>query len=163
MVKKVKKSEEKTKSDKQVVEEVTKKLLELMGTKAEISVVEDKDNNAILIDIEGKDEAGLIIGNRGSTLLAIQTIIGMIVRNKIGDWRRIIVDVADWREKEEERLKILAYEAVERAKTTGEAQNLYNLSASQRRVIHLTLSDDPSVKTESQGEGKDRYLVISAK
>ena len=75
----------------------------------------------------------------------------------------IVVDVSNWREKEEERLISLATITAQRAKDTGEVQYLYNLTPAQRRVIHLTLSENPGVSTESQGEGKDRYLAITPK
>ena len=92
-----------------------------------------------------------------------QVILGMIYKRKTGEWQRIVVDVSNWREKEEERLISLATITAQRAKDTGEVQYLYNLTPAQRRVIHLTLSENPGVSTESQGEGKDRYLAITPK
>jgi len=64
------------------------------------------------------------------------------------------------REKEKERLEQLALRTAERVKETGRQESLYNLSSSQRRIVHLTLAGQSEVKTESIGEGKDRYLVI---
>lgn len=153
----------KDKKDQDILKEIAEKLLSLMSTKATLDVSEDKENDALVVRINAGDEAGLIIGNRGRTLNSIQVILGMIFRKKVGDWKRIIVDVSDWREKEEERLTGLASLTAERAKTTGEPQYLYNLTPAQRRVVHLSLSKNPEVTTESQGEGKDRYLVISPK
>ena len=146
-----------------VVEDVSKTLLDLMGTKAGIIVSEDKKNEAYLVNIEDKDEAGLIIGNRGRTLLALQSLIGIIIKRRLGEWKRVILNISDWREKEEERLRNLAYQAGERAKTTKEPQHLYNLTASQRRIVHMALSGDESLETVSQGEGRDRFLTITAK
>jgi spoIIIJ-associated protein len=145
------------------VRKVSNKLLKLMGTKAKAGVSYDEDNEAIVVKIDAGDEAGLLIGNRGLTLNSIQSILGMIYQRKKGEWQRIFVDIADWREKEEERLNALAQQAAERAITTGESQTLYNLTASQRRLIHLFLSEDKSVETESTGEGRDRFLIISPK
>jgi spoIIIJ-associated protein len=158
---KTKKKDNPSKVD--LVKETTDKTLELMGMKAKASVSEDSENEAIRVEIDAKDEAGLLIGNRGRTLQSIQLLVGIIVRNKMGDWVRVIVNVSDWREKEEERLKKLALQVAERAKETGDPQNLYNLSSSQRRIIHLALSDDSLISTESVGEGKDRCLVISSR
>ncbi len=146
-----------------LVENLTNKLLNLLGTKAEAHVSEDKENESISVNIEAGEETGLIIGNRGKNLQAIQTLLGMMVRRETGEWTRIVVDTSDWREKEEERLKKLAVQAAERAKATGEPQYLYNLTPSQRRIIHLVLSEDPEIQTESQGEGADRYLIINLK
>ncbi len=154
------------KIDKEVlkqVEDLSKELFELIGLKPDIEISHDKENEAVLVELKSDDSTGLIIGRRGETILSIQSVLGMMVRQKVGGWVRIVVNIGDWREKQEEQLKELAKTAAERARETGEPQRLYNLSASQRRVIHLTLSEDKDVKTESEGEGRDRHLVISLK
>ncbi len=138
-------------------------LLSLMGTKAQVKASEDKKNEAVRIDIETEEETGLLIGRHGETIEAIQSILGMMLKKKTGDWVRIIVDVGGWREKQEERLRDLATQTAERAKETGEGQPLYNLSPAQRRVIHLTLADNPDIETESAGEDEERYLIIRPK
>lgn len=145
-----------------VVEKLANELLALMGTEAKATVAEDKENDATRVNIEAGEAAGLIIGGRGATLYAIQTLLGMMFRKKFGEWKRIIVDVSSWREKEEGRLTQVAKLAAERARATGEPQRLYNLTPSQRRSVHLALSEDEDVETESEGEGKERYLVITS-
>lgn len=146
-----------------VVQEDANGLLKLMGTTATASVLEDTQNEALLVNIEAKDEAGLLIGRHGDTLNSLQMVLGLILRQKLGEWKRILVNVGDWREKQDEYLKEMAQATAERAKQTGESQNLYNLSAAQRRVIHLSLSEDPEVETVSEGEGEERYLIIRLK
>jgi len=145
-----------------LIEETTNELLSLMGTNAKAKVSEDKENEAFRIDIE-TEEVGLLIGHHGETLNSIQTILGMIFRQKTGEWTRIIVNVGDWREKQEEYLKHLAEQTAARVKETGQEQSLYNLTPGQRRIIHLTLSSDPELETESIGEGRERYLVVKPK
>jgi spoIIIJ-associated protein len=146
-----------------LAEKMANELLSLMGTKAQVKASEDKKNEAVRIDIETEEETGLLIGRHGETIEAIQSILGMMLKKKTGDWVRIIVDVGGWREKQEERLRDLATQTAERAKETGEGQPLYNLSPAQRRVIHLTLADDPDIETESAGEDEERYLMIKPK
>ena len=143
-----------------VVEKLAKELFNLMGSAATLSVSFDKENDAVLVDIDAKEETGLLIGRRGETLNSIQTILGIMARQKTGEWARIIVNVGDWREKQESHLKELADQAALRAKETGQPQPIYNLSASQRRVIHLALAEDPEVETISEGEGEERYLIV---
>ncbi len=152
-----------TKDKIKIVEEYASKLLSLMGTSAKIEVYEDKDNEAIKVDIKSEEELGLIIGKRGETLLSIQSVLGMMVRQKTSEWVRIIVNVGDWREKEEQYLENLAMQTADRAKDTGEAQELYNLSSSQRRIVHMVLSEVNGIETESLGEGKGRYLIVKPK
>ena len=142
------------------VEKISQELLLLMGTKAKPEVVEDKDSDTILINIITEEEAGLLIGSRGDTLNSLQTIIGMIFYKKFGEWKRIIVNISDWRERQEERMRDLANQTAQRAIETGDSQSLYNLNASQRRIIHMALSENKDVETESEGEGRERYLIV---
>ncbi len=100
------------------IEESAVKLLSLMGSRAKVSVSSDEDNQAVLINLETDDETGLLIGRQGETLMAIQTILGMIARKNFEEWVRIIVNVGDWREKQESRLKELAVQTALRAKET---------------------------------------------
>lgn len=148
------------KSKIKLVEEIAKELFGLIGSEAEVTVGEDKANEAILVKVDTQNETGLLIGRRGETLNSIQSILGIMVRQKLGEWVRIVVNVGDWREKQEDRLKELANQAALKAKETGQAQPIYNLSAAERRVIHLVLADDKEISSASEGEGDERYLVV---
>jgi spoIIIJ-associated protein len=134
-----------------------------MSTKAKPEASYDKDNDTFVVNVEAGDETGLLIGKKGETLLAIQTVLGFLLKQKIGEWKRVLVNVGDYREKEESYLKDLAATTSERAKETGEPQNLYNLKPWQRRVVHMALSEDKDITTESEGEGEDRFLIIKPK
>lgn len=160
---KVQKIKAKKVNKKALVKEIAEELLGLMGTKARPNISEDKKNDAIVVDIETDDEAGLLIGNRGDTLNSLQAIAGQIFRQKFGEWQRIIVNVSDWRERQEQRLTELAVQTAQRAKDSGESQVLYNLTPAQRRIVHLTLAENKKIETESLGEGQERYLVIRPK
>lgn len=144
-------------------QELTDKLFSLMGTKAKGKVGFDKEDNAIRVDIDTEDETGLLIGSRGETVNAIQTSLGMMLRNELDGWVRVLVNIGDWREKQEEQLKDLATQAAERARETGEPQTLYNLSPAQRRIVHMVLSEEKDLETESFGEEEERYLVVKPK
>ena len=146
-----------------ILKEQVENLFKLMGITSEIEVLEDKENDSYLVNVKGEKETGLLIGARGRTLQSIQMVLGLMFRQKTSEWKRIILNVSDYREKEEERLKSLASQTAERAKSTGEAQHLYNLTPSQRRIVHMSLSEDSDIHTESQGEGQDRFLVVTPK
>jgi len=144
-------------------QDIANKLLELLGTEAKASAEFDKKAEAILINIETDSETGLLIGRHGETLDSLQGVISMMLFQKHQEWYRVLLNLGDWREKQEERLNDLAKQASERAKQTGDTQNLYNLNATQRRIVHLELSKDTDVETESVGEGVERYLTIRPK
>lgn len=148
--------------DVQIIDAFAKKLMELAGVECDIDTQIDKDNNAIYVDIQ-TDEAGLLIGNRGRTLYSLQKLLALMYMGTQDEWRRVLVNVADWREKEKEKLINLASNAAERAIQTGEEQVLYNLGPAQRRVVHLTLADYQGVETQSEGEGSQRQLKILPK
>ena len=146
-----------------LVQESADKLLSHMGVKAKASVSEDKETETIIVDIDPGNEAGLLIGRHGETLNSIQSILAIVLRQKIDEWIHIVVNAGDWRQRQEERLVALAKQAVERAKETGQPQHLYNLSSSERRVIHLSISKEKGIETESVGEGEERYLIVKPK
>ena len=71
------------------VQEDANELLKLMGSTATASVLEDSENDALLVNIEAKDEAGLLIGRHGDTLNSLQMVLGLMLRQKLGEWKRI--------------------------------------------------------------------------
>jgi spoIIIJ-associated protein len=147
----------------EVLQKITDELLSLMSTKAKATVSFDKPNEAYIVNVEAGDETGLLIGKKGETLTSIQTMLGILFKQKTDEWNRVVVNIGDYREKEEDYLKGLATTTAERAKETKEPQSLYNLTAAQRRIVHMTLSEDEDVETESVGEGEERYLVVKSK
>src|SRR3989344_2627984 len=153
----------KKESGDKILNGIVKDLFKMIGIKSKVEIVEDAENNSANLNIEAGDEAGLLIGNRGRTLNSLQTIIGILYKQRTGEWKRIVLDVGGWRDKENDRLTEIAVSTAERAKQTGDSQTLYNLSPAQRRIVHVVLADDNEVVTESFGDGKDRYMVINTK
>jgi len=151
------------KNKEKTLKSVAEELFSLMSVNAEIDCSYDKDNDTFNVNVQAEDTTGLLIGKKGETLASIQTILGILFKQKVGEWHRVVVNIGDYREKEEDYLKNLADSALARAKETGETQRLYNLNAWQRRVIHLYLSENPEVSTESEGEGEERCLAINLK
>lgn len=145
------------------IEKFAVKLLSLMGSQAKVNVSLAEGGQIVVVNLETEEETGLLIGRQGETLMAIQTILGMMARKDFEEWVRITVNVGDWQEKQEARLKDLATQTAQRAKETGEPQYLYNLMPNQRRIIHLALSEDKELETESQGEGVERFLIVRMK
>lgn len=146
-----------------ILKEVSERLFELMSVNAKVSVDYNKEDEVFVVDVDAGDATGLLIGKRGETLLSIQNILAMLFKQKTGEWEKLVVNVGDYRQKEEEYLKGLAESTALRAVETGSSQNLYNLKSWQRRVIHLVLADRKDVTTTSEGEGEERYLIISPK
>ena len=122
------------------------------------NTIEEKDGR-ISVNMEGND-MGLLIGYRGETLEALQTILGVVANKGAEEYMKIDLDAENYREKRKETLKNLAnkkaYEAVKYNKNiTLEPMNAY-----ERRVIHMALQDNDKVTTYSIGEEPYRKIVI---
>lgn len=140
-----------------IAEELLGKL-EIVGT---VTVTTD-ETDAFRVNIS-TEETGLLIGHHGKTLESLQVILGIIVSKKLGRWVKTYVNVGDYREKREEALMHMAQRAAERALASGRPVELSRLSPAERRIIHLTLSGDDRIVTESSGEGDDRVLLVKPK
>lgn len=122
------------------------------------NTIEEKDGR-ISVNMEGND-MGLLIGYRGETLEALQTILGVVANKGSEDYMKIDLDAENYREKRKETLKNLAskkaYEAVKYNKNiTLEPMNAY-----ERRIIHMALQENDKVTTYSIGEEPYRKIVI---
>ena len=147
----------------ELLKEVCDQLFSLMSTSVKTTVDYNETDGVFVVEVEAGDATGLLIGKRGETLLSIQNIISILMKVKTNEWEKIVVNVGDYRQKEEEYLNNLAVNTAQRAVETKTPQNLYNLKAWQRRVVHMSLAEDKNVETTSEGEGEDRYLIISPK
>jgi spoIIIJ-associated protein len=145
----------------ETVKQITEDLLNKLEVVATVSVDTD-ETGAFRVHVE-TEETGLLIGYHGQTLESFQIILGMLISKKLDAWQRVYVNVGDYREKREEALMHMAQRAAERALAIRRPVELSNLSASERRIIHLTLSGDERVATESVGEGLDRRLIVKPK
>jgi spoIIIJ-associated protein len=143
------------------VKTLTEDLLSKLEVTGTVNVDVD-ETGAYRVHIE-TEETGLLIGYHGQTLESVQILLGMLVSKELGSWQKVYVNVGDYREKREEALMNMAQRAAERALAMQRPVEIAHLSASERRVIHLTLSGDERVATESIGEGQDRRLVVKPK
>jgi len=106
------------------------------------------------------EDTGLLIGRDGQNLAAVQYLASRMVTRAVGSQVRVQVDAGDYHMRQDSRLQELALTLAEKVKATGKVQTTRPLSAYQRRVIHLTLQNDPEVQTRSSGEGALKHVVI---
>jgi len=145
-----------------VIKKTAQELLELLGiVDPKISLEKNKDD-VFHLSIETKD-SGALIGYHGENIYALQLILGLIVYKKMEKWQRIVVDVGDWREKREEQLQRMALSAAQRVKFSKESVTMPSLNSAERRIIHIALAENPDVETRSEGEKRERRLVIEPK
>lgn len=137
--------------------EIVGQLLARMGIRC--SVTSRATPEAIIVDVSGRD-LGVLIGWRGETLRALQTMTNLLASRKIGPDQRVIVDVERYRQRRENTVREIAYRAARQVKVTGDPITLDAMQPFERRAIHLALEADPDVTTVSIGEEPDRRVVV---
>ncbi len=110
------------------------------------------------------EEAPTIIGRHGETIRALQKILEVILYRKVGESVRVLINVNDYREKQKERLEVLASQYADKVTETRQPEKISYLSSFERRIIHqYVTSNYPELTSYSVGEGKDRQLVVDLK
>ncbi len=140
---------------------ILKEFLDALGAPyKDISSLEVAGQNIYMINA---DDGKQLIGSHGDTIHAIDHIIKKIVENKMAgesEEAHFLIDVNDYRTRQIRDLQTKAKMMAERARSFQYDVELSPMSAYERLIVHTTLQDEPNVKTESQGEGRSRRVVI---
>jgi len=150
--------------------DVVSTLVDKMGILAAVEVVDrggqvDPITNEVSplgLNIVG-DDLGALIGRRGETLRDLQFIARLIISRRLGAWPNVVLDVEGYRARRVNALRSLAQRLAEQVQQTGRPAVLEPMPAHERRIVHLTLRDNPAVYTESTGEGEERKVQIFPK
>lgn len=121
-----------------------------------------RDDDKICINLITPNSS-FIIGYRGEVLDALQCLAGAVANIGRDDYKRVVVDCENYREKREDTLNDLAEKLAEKAVRTGRKINLEPMNPFERRIIHTALSKNEDVTTESEGKEPNRYIVIVPK
>lgn len=151
----------------QIAGVVVRELLAKMKVKAQVTAhyaePEDERSKALVwVDVRGGD-LSILIGPHAETLNALQYIAGLIASKEIGHTIPLVVDVEGFRARRAQQLRQLARRMADQAVKTGRRQVLEPMPASDRRIIHIELRNNPAVTTESIGEEPRRKVTIIPK
>lgn len=135
-------------------------VFEKMNLNVNIEVVEDDES--VLLKVKGKD-IGIIIGRRGETLDSLQYLTSLVVNKNKGDYKRIAIDIENYRQKREETLIKLANRLAERVVKYKKNITLEPMNPYERRIIHSSLQNNRYVETYSVGDEPNRKVVITLK
>jgi spoIIIJ-associated protein len=141
----------------EIAKELTKGLLERMGVRTEVEGFLKEGN--LYLEIKG-DQEGILIGKHGRTLESLQMLVNRMVNKRLKNAMRVILDIDDYRKRRADSVTLMALRLGDEAKRTGHSQVAGLLNAYDRRIIHLTLKEDPFLKTESIGEGELKKVKI---
>lgn len=157
----VRQMKEKKKENKKTAKEEAELLLKDLEIEGKVEVEEEEDGIRIVIDA-GENNA-FLIGRHGDTLSSLQHILTLIVTKKAGEFVRLIVEIGDYRKQREEYLRNLAEKLKQEVVSNSIERTIRDLKSWERRIVHVFLTNDPDVVTESRGEGRERILVIKKK
>ncbi|KKQ27476.1 MAG: Single-stranded nucleic acid binding R3H domain-containing protein [Candidatus Levybacteria bacterium GW2011_GWA2_37_36] len=152
------------KKEIKTIQEVTEKLLKLLDVDGDFEILESKESKEESVEIVlNTKDTGVVIGYHGDTLEGLQLVLSLCVARNLGRFVRISIDVGDYKKNRTEFLKTLAQETKERALAEGKEIAVPELKSWERRIVHLLLEKDEEVVSESQGEGRDRVLIVRPK
>ena len=138
---------------------LVRNVVSAMGLSLDVQVVDTPD--AIRIEISG--EGGeVLLKRKGEALDALQQIVNTGFRRELEDDRSFVVDCMGYRKGKDDELKLMTRHTMEKAKLSG-PQEMGPLNPYSRRLVHLTVAEDPTMSSESIGDAFMKTVIISKK
>jgi len=141
------------------VREFTSQTVAAMGLPLDVTLVDAGDNIRVELSGEGGE---LLLQRRAEALDALQQIVNAAFRRELKDDRSFVVDYMDYRKSKDAELRQMARFMMEKAKDTG-PQEMGPLNPYARRLVHLTVAEDPQMSSESIGDAFLKTVIISVR
>jgi spoIIIJ-associated protein len=141
------------------VREFTRQTMAAMGLALDVEVKDNPDGIRVEIAGEGGE---FLLRRRAEALDALQLIVNTAFRRELKDDRSFVVDCLDYRKAKDEELRQMARFLMEKAKSSG-PQEMGPLNPYARRIVHLTVAEDPALSSESIGDAHMKTVIISAR
>ena len=154
-----------TDADSAPAKEILETLLRGMGLSAKVQVLPDtsgEEAHAFVLNIVG-DDLGVLIGRRGETLHDLEYMTRLLAAHKMEHAPKLVVDVEGYRTRRERSLRELAKRMADRVQSNRQPITLEAMPPNERRIVHLSLRDHLTVRTQSIGEGDHRRVMIIPK
>lgn len=135
-------------------------MLAFFGVNADVKAVLSED--VIELSVPSTDSNSILIGRSAETLRSIQYLISTTLRNNDAAVTRVNVDIADYKRQRADKVAAQAREWIEQVRKTGDSY-VANLNAADRRVVHNIAAEFDDIQTFSEGEGRDRRIIIAQK
>ncbi len=136
-------------------------ILSFFGLNTDVKV--SCDDEVIELSVPSTHLNGFLIGQRGDTLRALQQLLSTTMKNKNAFIHRVNLDIADYKRQRYDRLVEQVGTWIKQVRDTKEPYHLQPMNAAERRVVHQAVSDYSDIVTLSEGEGRDRHIVLSFK
>lgn len=125
-----------------------------------VAVSSTIDDEVIQLSVPSTSLNSLLIGRNADNLRALQHVVSMALVAKGGELTRVNVDVANYKRQRADRIEEKAEGWIAKVRETGKPMEI-NLNAADRRVVHKLAQDYSDIDTHSEGEGRERKLIIS--
>jgi spoIIIJ-associated protein len=137
-----------------------KDVLGAMGLSLDVQVRDTPDGIRVELSGEGGE---VLLRRKAEALDALQQIVNTGFRRQLDDDRSFVVDCMDYRKAKDAELRQMARFVMEKAKTSGVPQEMGPLNPYARRLVHLTVAEDPLMSSESIGDAYLKTVIISAR
>ena len=135
-----------------------KEVIALMGVE-NVAFSAVQKGEATIIRLDG-EKLGALIGRRGETMESLSYLASLVANRLEGDYIKLGLDVAGYRDKRENDLTVLAQRIGNKVRKTGRSFAMEPMNPYERRIIHSAIGKMEGVRSESKGEGRDRRVVI---
>ena len=135
-----------------------REVITLMGVE-NVTFSAVQKGEATIIRLDG-EKLGALIGRRGETMESLSYLASLVANRLEGDYIKLGLDVAGYRDKRENDLTVLAQRIGNKVRKTGRSFAMEPMNPYERRIIHSAISKMEGVRSESKGEGRDRRVVI---
>ncbi len=132
-------------------------LLSFFGLNTDVYAT--SDDEVIQLNVPSTHLNGFLIGQRGENMRSLQYLTSTALKNNNFAHSRVNVDIADYKKQRAERLREKAEDWVKKVRDSKESMNLDPMNAADRRVVHQ-LSAEYGITSDSEGEGRDRHIVL---
>lgn len=129
---------------------------------ANVDVEANVEDDVIELSVPTSEMNSLLIGRNAETLRSMQYIISTTLRNKDAALSRVNLDIADYKKQRAEKIAEQAREWIEQVRSTGDS-HVANLNPADRRIVHKVAQEYSDIMTFSEGEGRDRRIIIAQK
>lgn len=141
------------------VREFTRQTVAAMGVPLDVAIIDAGDSIRVELSGEGGE---LLLRRRAEALDALQQIVNTAFRRELADDRLFVVDCMDYRKGKDAELREMARFMMEKAKSAG-PQEMGPLNPYARRLVHLTVAEDPQMSSESIGDAFLKTVIISVR
>ena len=135
-----------------------REVIALMGVE-NVTFSAVQKGEATIIRLDG-EKLGALIGRRGETMESLSYLASLVANRLEGDYIKLGLDVAGYRDKRENDLTVLAQRIGNKVRKTGRSFAMEPMNPYERRIIHSAIGKMEGVRSESKGEGRDRRVVI---